>query len=260
MENRKENIVYHFDVEFAKRYGVDGAIMLYYFEFWIFQNRCKGMHFHDGRTWTYGSIRFFSEIWPFWKPHHIYREIKKIVKKQVLIEGNYNRAGGYDRTKWYAFKDEESWFLERESILQKRKMEIVKMNNPYCKSKKPIPNPNTDISTDINQLGDLSRKAKDLELVLEQDNAIADRKRMFFDSLHRIFSTISQKEQRTFNKVANYLVGCCQNGKYDFDIFDQSISWMKEAKQDGKRPKALFVSIIKKRTGFRSSKDLREGK
>jgi len=99
-----------------------------------------------------------------------------------------------------------------------------------------------------------------LELVLAKDKAIAERKRIFIDSLKRIFGTVSQRELRTFTKIANYLVECCQNGKYDIDIFDQSISWMKEAKQDGRRPKALFVSIIKKRTGFRASKDLREGK
>jgi len=143
-----------------------------------------------------------------------------VEKHEVLVEGNYNRGGAYDRTKWYAFKDEEAWFLERESILQKRKMEVAKMKNPNCKSETPIPNPNTDIRTDINQLGNSPRKAEDLELVLAQDKAIAERKRMFIDSLKRILGTVSQRELRTFTKIANYLVECCQNGKYDIDIVE----------------------------------------
>jgi hypothetical protein len=74
-----------------------------------------------------------------------------------------------------------------------------------------------------------------------------------------LLGPFSQKESITFAKITKYLVECCQNGTYDVDIFDQAISWMKEAKQDGRRPKALFVSIVKERTGFKTSKDLRKG-
>lgn len=258
MTQKNKKMTYYFDVELAKKYGVDGAIMLGHFEFWIYQNKKNHKNFYDGRTWTYDSVDSFSKIWPFWKSHHIYREIKKLViEHKILIEGNYNRTA-FDRTKWYAFKDEISWFLEREAILQKHKMEDSKIKNPNRTSRTPIPNPNTEVNTDKNQVGNSSDKKENLEMVLAEDKAIVEKKQLFLESLYRIFGIVSEQELKTFSKIINYLVECCHNGKHKVDIFDKAISWMKEAKQDGFRPKALFVHIMKERTGFTASKDFRK--
>ena len=148
IENQQESEIrqccmkeYHFHTDIARKYGVDEAIILYNIEFWIKTNRADKKHFHDGRTWHFNSIKAFCKIWPFWKPKHIRRKINGLITAGVLVKGNYNKSG-YDRTTWYAFKDEKSWFSGREAISQKGKMDVPKKENPLPKSSKPIPDNN----------------------------------------------------------------------------------------------------------------------
>ena len=45
-----------FDIDIAAKYGVEEAILLNYFDFWIQKNEANDRHFHDGLYWTYNSI------------------------------------------------------------------------------------------------------------------------------------------------------------------------------------------------------------
>lgn len=250
---------YWFDPDIARKYSVDEAIILAHLEFWIFTNRANGRNFHDRRTWTYNSLRGLAEIWPFWSMSHIWRTLDKLVQRQVLVKGNYNKIRGYDRTTWYAFKDEELWFKSRESILQKRKMEIANSKNPFCETETPIPNPNPDTSTHKKQLRETSSKRRDLELVVSEDKAIVEGKNRFMDALNRILRPTNSREAKTFARIVKHLITLCETDKREPNIFDDAIIWMKEAKADGKRPKALFVAMVKEKTGFAAQKRLLTG-
>ena len=46
-----------FDIEDAKKYGVDSAIILYNLRFWLAHNKANGTHINDGYVWTYNSAR-----------------------------------------------------------------------------------------------------------------------------------------------------------------------------------------------------------
>ena len=39
---------HHFNIEYAKKYGILEAILIDNFQFWIAKNRANGKHFHDG--------------------------------------------------------------------------------------------------------------------------------------------------------------------------------------------------------------------
>lgn len=105
---------YHFDTDHATDYGLPEAVVLYNLAFWIGHNRDNGTHQHDAlingevvtRTWTYNSTRAFAEQFPWWSRDQIRRILKKLVDKEVVIEGNFNTMK-MDRTTWYAFVDEE---------------------------------------------------------------------------------------------------------------------------------------------------------
>ena len=45
-------MTYTFDTILAAKYGVNEAIMLNNFIYWIAKNEANGKHFHDGRYWT----------------------------------------------------------------------------------------------------------------------------------------------------------------------------------------------------------------
>lgn len=99
-----------FPPELAVKYGVDEALMIVHFQFWINFNKGNGKNFRDGRTWTYQSREAIAAHFPYWTPKQVRRITDSLVKKEVLIKGNYNKAS-MDKTTWFAFKDEEMFTM-----------------------------------------------------------------------------------------------------------------------------------------------------
>lgn len=96
---------YSFDLEIAQQFGVDEAIIIQNFIYWIGKNKANRKNIHNGRTWTFNSVSALAEIFPFWKESQIRRILKSLIDKKVLITGNFNKSP-YDRTLWYAFANE----------------------------------------------------------------------------------------------------------------------------------------------------------
>lgn len=118
-------ITYQFDIEIATEFGVDEAIMIYNLAYWIRHNEANGLHYHDGRTWTFNSVEAFTKLFPFWSRGQIRRILKSLEDKDVILTGNYNPSA-YDRRMWYAFTD---------SFLQ---MHLSKSTNGNAETEKSI--------------------------------------------------------------------------------------------------------------------------
>jgi hypothetical protein len=127
-----------FDINYAKKYGVDEAIMISNFQYWLKKNWANEKHKHNGRTWTYNSVSAFEKMFPYWTGKQIRRILDSLVSQNVLMRGEYNKSV-YDRTSWYAFV-EESTFLYGIYDLPKWETQDAEKGNP-------IPNINTDINT-----------------------------------------------------------------------------------------------------------------
>lgn len=140
-------MAYTFDLEHAKKYGVDEAIFLNNIIFWIAKNKADGSNNHDGRTWTFNSAEKFTEVFPFWTGKQIRRISESLIKQGVLVKGNHNKAG-YDRTTWFALSDE--------SILPNRQMDLTKSVNGFSQTVTPIP----DIKPYIKHISDSSESVK----------------------------------------------------------------------------------------------------
>lgn len=93
-----------FEVELAEKYGILEAILLNYFWHWIKKNEANNTHFHDGRYWTYNSVKAFCELFPYASTKMIRNALSKLVNEGLLMTGNYNKLP-FDQTKWYAFTD-----------------------------------------------------------------------------------------------------------------------------------------------------------
>ena len=134
---------YSFDTDIAKEYGVEEAIMIQNFQFWIARNKANGVNEYDDRTWTYNSAEAFTRLFPFWNRKQIERILKRLRNKGVIITANYNKIA-YDRTLWYAFEDEKRFVPFPENGKSKsRKREISFLENG-----KPIPDIKPDIKPD----------------------------------------------------------------------------------------------------------------
>lgn len=253
---------YQFDVDVAEKYGVDEAVILRHLQFWIFTNRANGRHFHEGRTWTYGSVRAFAEIWPFWSIDHISRKLNKLVAIGVLVKGNYNFSG-YDRTNWYAFVNEKTWFLSREAILQKRQMDGAKVQNGFAKSAKSKTNQRTDKSTIKSQnkgVEKMRSRKKSVALVAEQDHEIVEAAKSFVDLYNRLLRPVTRRDKTALQRRLAFLVRGVESGKFDIGVFQQAEDFVKRAKTDGQVAggKALFTVLMKEHFGFNTGKTKNE--
>lgn len=123
---------HHFDIEVAKKYGIEEAIILNSLYYWIEKNKANGTHFYDGHYWTYNNTKTLSELFPYMSARQIDYAIKKLADNGLIIKGNYNKVG-FDRTLWYAITNKGY------SILQNCEMEQTKLLNGTNKIVEPIP-------------------------------------------------------------------------------------------------------------------------
>lgn len=96
---------YSFNLEAARRYGVDGAVVLQGMAVWISKNRANERHFHDGRWWTYNSKAALTRLFPFWTEKQLRRIVKSLNEEGALLLGNYSDGAAHNTT-WYALSDD----------------------------------------------------------------------------------------------------------------------------------------------------------
>lgn len=94
----------HFDPEMAMRYGVDGAILLHSFAFWLQKNAANERNIRKGRVWTYNTGEALAKLFPFWTRRQIQRITGNLQEAGALLIENL--GDGRDRTLWYSLSDE----------------------------------------------------------------------------------------------------------------------------------------------------------
>lgn len=129
-----------FDPQIAKEYGVNAAIIFQNLAYWIEHNRANETNFHDGRYWTYNSVRAFAELFPYLTDKQIRGALEKLEDGGMILVGNYNKSA-YDRTRWYALAEKGL------SICTKGQMNFTDRENENAHEGEPIPDINTDVTT-----------------------------------------------------------------------------------------------------------------
>ena len=164
-------MVHSFEVEDAKLYGVECAVILYNLRFWLHKNLANGKHFHNERVWTYNSAKAFEELFPYMSHRQIYRRLQKLIDKGIVVTGDYGNP--WDQSKWYSVN--ESPFTEiGKWNYQNRQMELPKTVNrntengkSYTDSKpdsKPFKKPDIDaIKNYFRETGKIPQEHIDIE-------------------------------------------------------------------------------------------------
>lgn len=127
-----------FDIEIAKQYGINAAILLENIGFWIAQSEANEINFHDGSYWTFNSCRALQELFPYMSKRQIHSALEKLINDGLIVTGNYNKVA-YDRTLWYTLTQ------KGKSILHFGTMDFPKKENRFSAEVTPIPDINTDI-------------------------------------------------------------------------------------------------------------------
>lgn len=82
----------------AKEIGLNEAIFLQQLHYWLNSKSAKKI---NDKKWIYNTYEDWNKQFPFWSVATIKRTITSLTKKDLIIKGNFNRAG-FDKTVWYS--------------------------------------------------------------------------------------------------------------------------------------------------------------
>lgn len=105
----------------ARELGLNEALVMQQINYWIEINKRSGKNYHDGKYWTYNSIRAWQENdFDYMSVDTVKRTFTKLAKAGYLLVGNYNKDPR-DKTKWYTINNDklEELFFE----MNQRKMD-----------------------------------------------------------------------------------------------------------------------------------------
>lgn len=101
-------MTHFYDVEIAREYGLEEAVIMQMLIFWIEKNAACGRNWRDGRTWTYNSASSMAVLFPEFSQRKIKRILQSLKAQGLIITGCYNKIA-YDRTAWYSIADEDKY-------------------------------------------------------------------------------------------------------------------------------------------------------
>lgn len=172
---------HYFNVELAKQYGIEEAIIIENLYFWIKKNVANEVNKNDGRYWTYNSAKAFAEIFPYMSARKISRVLASLYEKDAILKGNYNELS-IDRTMWYSFTDELISVMDLQKYdvakisdiydLTKNDTHLPKMSNGKTENDEPIPYSKPYNNQHIKEEKDKSFSKKDDFLSLAAESSL----------------------------------------------------------------------------------------
>lgn len=132
---------HRFNVQFAKDYGIEEAILIENLYFWIAKNVANEKHKYERRYWTYNSAKAFAELFPYINETKIYRVLSHLEDVDFIIKGKFSQDK-HDRTNWYSFSDKGLLRLHTEKYdiinfsetFQNGDMDFANLQNGTCKN------------------------------------------------------------------------------------------------------------------------------
>lgn len=124
-----------FQPTLARVLGLNEAIFLQQVQYWC----SKSEHHHDGRVWVYNTIDQWKEQLPFWGTATIYRVVKSLRDRGILLTSSAYNKSNTDRTLWYAIDHDALDTLldiaeSQYPSYQSDEMEIAPEKNPSYQS------------------------------------------------------------------------------------------------------------------------------
>ena len=182
---------HHFNVGLAKEYGIEESILIHNLYYWIKHNVANKKHFHDERYWTYNTADAFAQLFQYMNSSKIYRVLKSLEDKNIIIKGNYNEDK-HDRTNWYSFTNDALAILKENgyeidgfsSSFQNDEMHFSKMENGICENAKCY-------NIDIDNIPNINTNNKNKE----EDIKISSKKDELFEECWKAYNRKGSKKQ-----------------------------------------------------------------
>jgi hypothetical protein len=212
-----------FNVEIAKKYGIEKAVLLENFYFWIKKNKANKRNMHEGKVYTYNTAEAFAELFPYIKERKIAQILREMENEDgLLISGQFHN---YDRTKSYTLTDYAMSFFEPSNI---QNFDNGKSENCTMENQKNVSCLNTDINSDVNSNinTDKGKKPKN------EYDIIYEHYQKNYDILFQQGKVQTNKVQIEYGKCGKLLKGLFRNYSVDelFEILDRGMNdkWIVE--------------------------------
>ena len=95
-----KQLIHACSVDLAKEIGLERAMMLHQFSYWVNINEANKRNFHDGKYWTYNSFNALQELFPYWSISTVKRLVASLLKDGYLLQAHH-ASNWSDRTNWY---------------------------------------------------------------------------------------------------------------------------------------------------------------
>jgi len=212
-----------FNVEIAKKYGIEKAVILENFYFWIKKNKANKRNVYEGKVYTYNTAEAFAELFPYIKERKIAQILREMENEDgLLISGQFHN---YDRTKSYTLTDYAMSFFEPSNI---QNFDNGKSENCTMENQKNVSCLNTDINADVNSNinTDKGKKPK------KEYDIIYEHYQKDYDILFQQGKLQTNKVQIEYGKCGKLLKGLFRNYSVDelFEILDRGMNdkWIVE--------------------------------
>lgn len=196
-----------FDVDIAKEYGVNAAIILKNIYFWVEKNKLNDKHYHDGKYWTYNSMKAFKEQFPYMSQSTIRNTLKKLENEELIVSGNFN-VSQYDRTLWYSMTEKSICYFDKMHLL-KLTNGSVKNNKSNCENQqtntiyKPYNKPNNNIYKEYGEFQSVKLTDEQYnKLKLEYPNCYKE----LIQILDNYCSSSGKKYKNYYSAIKNWVI------------------------------------------------------
>jgi hypothetical protein len=125
-----------FNVELATKYGIDEAILIAHFQYWINLNHRTNKNKIEGRTWTFQTRKDIAAHFPYWDENKVKRLVARLLKLKVILIGNFNKKS-FDKTNWYAFVDQKMFTMDENDQSMDENVHGVDENDQPIPDTKP---------------------------------------------------------------------------------------------------------------------------
>lgn len=211
-----------FNIDIAKEYGIEEAIILENMYFWLEKNRVNGKHLIDNQIWTYNSQSALAELFPYMNRSKIQRVMAKLEESNLINRANYNVAK-YDKTTWYALTPLGYSLFNINNGLCKMDNGLFNLNNGISQNEQPIPYINPTINTDINHISKKEKKETDFDILIKEYTTNEDLKTNIYEFIKMRKAKKAVLTTRALKLMLNKLNGLAADDETKNKILDNTI-------------------------------------
>lgn len=194
-----------FNVDVATDFGIEKAVILHNFYFWIKENKANNRNIYKGKAYTYNTSEAFAELFPYLKARKI-AELLRQMEYDGLIESVQNK--GINRVKSYTLTDKALEYyttvhqIKEESNIQENDSPSYKnttMEDTEIQHCSITDNKQTNINTD----NSAKAPAKEKKSLLEREpkNDIEKVEKVYLQNYQALFNNGQMKMK---NPVINW--------------------------------------------------------